>query len=64
MRNKLSFLSICLLFVPITYAEMSSKNITCALCLVGVAEVEAMADYGLDDEMLLGVLIEVRNSHL
>ena len=40
--------------------EMSATNITCALCLIGATEIEAMTDFGFDEELMIGFLIQVR----
>ena len=39
---------------------MSTVNITCALCLIGATEIEAMTDIGFDEELMIGFLIQVR----
>ena len=40
--------------------EISTANITCALCLIGATEIEAMSDIGYDEELMIGFLIQVR----
>ena len=47
--------------IPTTLSEFTNDNITCALCLIGANEIEALADYGFDEELMVGYLIQVRN---
>ena len=39
---------------------MSAANMTCALCLIVATEIEAMTDFGFDEELMIGFLIQVR----
>ena len=57
--NILPFL-ILMLISQTTCEEMSTANITCALCLIGATEIEAMTDFGFDEELMIGFLIQVR----
>ena len=43
-----------------TCEEMSAANVSCALCLIGATEIEAMTDFGFDEELMIGFLIQVR----
>ena len=38
---------------------MSAANMTCALCLIVATEIEAMTDFGFDEELVIGFLIQV-----
>jgi len=57
--NILPFL-ILMLISQTTCEEMSAANVSCALCLIGATEIEAMTDIGFDEELLIGLLIQVR----
>ena len=43
-----------------TCEEMSAANVSCALCLIGATEIEAMNDFGFDEELMIGFLIQER----
>ena len=60
MLFKLVIILIILLISSTTCEEMTVGNITCALCLVGATEIEAMSDDGIDEELMIGYLIHVR----
>ena len=62
MINTAVILSLFLFTIPTALSEFTSSNITCALCLIGANEIEAITDYGLDEELMVGYLIQVRLS--
>ena len=59
MINTVLILSLLLFTIPSALSEFTSSNITCALCLIGANEIEAIVDYGLDEELMVGYLIQV-----
>ena len=59
MINTVLILSLLLFTIPSALSEFTSSNITCALCLIGANEIEAMTDYGLDEELMVGYLVQV-----
>ena len=52
-------LSLFLFMIPNACSEFTNSNITCALCLIGANEIEAMTDYGLEEELMVGYLVQV-----